>query len=757
MKSFQQNEVFSIRKSKVGVCSVLLAVLFIGTQSVLANEVVGETSSSKDNMQMNSLLSSTSTSLSAEPHSDTLSLDNNSSLSTDNNGGVSINQNKPDITNDTMIGNISGMEVNTILSTNLNEHVALNVKDYGAIGDGVNDDRQAIQDTIDAAAKGLGGGNVYFPEGTYLVKEIVFLKSHTHLELNEKATILNGINIKNHPSIVFMTGLFTDDGAQVEWGPTEDISYSGGTIDMNGALNEEGTKAKNLPLINSSGAFAIGNSNNVTIKNVTFKDSYQGHAIQIAGSKNVLVDNSRFLGQALPKTMKDGQIISKESIQIEPLTRKGFPYALNDDGKKSENVTIQNSYFGKSDKSGELVTAIGTHYQTLSTQNPSNIKILNNHFDNMMYSGVRFTGFTDILIKGNRFDKKNKEESVIYRENGAALVNAFSYKNDKDVLDLNKKVDITENEFNISDNNTIAIRVAKDNAEYLGKVTDIAVTKNIIKNTSEDSKQPNIELLRISNNLTVSDNQIFGGDKGIIIEDSTGQIMVLNNRFYNLKSDFISFIKSTENGKESVINDSIGDFNLVTENGVYKILKNTLSISNEKLGNSILDGLEKNEEINTYESKSNKNTVTNSNVVLDKVQVGWKQLEGKWYYFDTTGKIVKGWIQADNWYYLDKNGVMQIGWQYINDKWYYLNSSGAMETAWLLDDSKWYFLDETGAMSIGWVQVGKYWYYMNKSGEMLTGWQQVGGKWYYLNSLGKLLINTITPDGYYVNDNGEWI
>lgn len=46
---------------------------------------------------------------------------------------------------------------------------------------------------------------------------------------------------------------------------------------------------------------------------------------------------------------------------------------------------------------------------------------------------------------------------------------------------------------------------------------------------------------------------------------------------------------------------------------------------------------------------------------------------------------------------------------------------------------------------------------MNKSGEMLTGWQQVGGKWYYLNSLGKLLINTITPDGYYVNDNGEWI
>lgn len=582
MKSFQENEVFSIRKSKVGVCSVLLAVLFIGTQSVLANEVVGETSSSKDNMQMNSLLSSTSTSLSAQPHSDTLSLDNNSSLSTDNNGGVSINQNKPDITNDTMMGNISGMEVNTILSTNLNEHVALNVKDYGAIGDGVNDDRQAIQDAIDAAAQGLGGGNVYFPEGTYLVKEIVFLKSHTHLELNEKATILNGINIKNHPSIVFMTGLFTDDGAQVEWGPTEDISYSGGTIDMNGALNEEGTKAKNLPLINSSGAFAIGNSNNVTIKNVTFKDSYQGHAIQIAGSKNVLVDNSRFLGQALPKTMKDGQIISKESIQIEPLTRKGFPYALNDDGKKSENVTIQNSYFGKSDKSGELVTAIGTHYQTLSTQNPSNIKILNNHFDNMMYSGVRFTGFTDILIKGNRFDKKVKGESVHYRENGAALINAFSYKNVKDELDLNKKVVITENTFYISDPKTKAIRVAKDSAEYLGKVSDITVTKNVINNNSKETEQPNIELLRVSDNLVVSENSIFGGKEGIVIEDSKGKITVLNNQFYNLSGKYISFIKSNANGKEPVIRDSDGNFNIVTENGLYKIVTNNLSDKNEK-------------------------------------------------------------------------------------------------------------------------------------------------------------------------------
>lgn len=627
MKHFVHNEVFSIRKLKVGLCSVLVAVSFLGVQSVFADEVITSTSQ----ISMNKLSTSTINSLessSTNNYDKPTGIDSSTSQLTDSNVDSPLIPNKeykedgvntgtfedemkdsPLVSNSdlststikTLEGSLTSKhdsltdfistysksvssenevadtsnsnevrESNTALEKGI-EVSALNVKDYGAVGDGVNDDRQAIQDTIDAAAKGLGGGKVYFPEGTYLVKEIVFLRSHTHLEVHEKATILNGINIKNHPSIVFMTGLFTDDGDQVEWEPTEDISYSGGTIDMNGALNEERTKAKNLPLINSSGAFAIGNSKNVTISNVTFKDSYQGHAIQIAGSKNVLVDNSRFLGQALPKTMKDGQIISKESIQIEPLTRKGFPYALNDNGQKSENVTIQNSYFGKSEKSGELVTAIGTHYQTATTENPSNIKILNNHFDNMMYAGVRFTGFTDILIKGNRFDKKTKEESVHYRENGAALVNAYSYKNVKDILDLNKHVTITGNVFNIADSNTKAIRVAKDSADYLGKVTDITVTKNIIRNNSKNTEQPNIEMLRVSDNLVVSDNIISGGKDGIVIEESAGTITVLNNQLSNLTGNHVSLLKTDFNGTSSDTNNSVGDFNIITENESYKI------------------------------------------------------------------------------------------------------------------------------------------------------------------------------------------
>ena len=716
MKHFVHNEVFSIRKLKVGLCSVLVAVSFLGVQSVFADEVITSTSQ----ISINKLSTSTTNSLessSTNNYDKPTGIDSSTSQLTDSNVDSPLTPNKeykedgvntgtfedemkdsPLVSNSdlststikTLEGSLTSKhdsltdfistysksvssenevadtsnsnevrESNTALEKGI-EVSALNVKDYGAVGDGVNDDRQAIQDTIDAAAKGLGGGKVYFPEGTYLVKEIVFLRSHTHIEVHEKATILNGINIKNHPSIVFMTGLFTDDGDQVEWEPTEDISYSGGTIDMNGALNEERTKAKNLPLINSSGAFAIGNSKNVTISNVTFKDSYQGHAIQIAGSKNVLVDNSRFLGQALPKTMKDGQIISKESIQIEPLTRKGFPYALNDNGQKSENVTIQNSYFGKSEKSGELVTAIGTHYQTATTENPSNIKILNNHFDNMMYAGVRFTGFTDILIKGNRFDKKTKEESEHYRENGAALVNAYSYKNVKDVLDLNKHVTITENVFNIADAKTKAIRVAKDSADYLGKVTDITVTKNIIHNNSQNTEQPNIELLRVSNNLVVSDNIISGGKDGIVIEESAGTITVLNNRLSNLTGNHVSLLKTDFNGTSSDTNNSVGDFNIITENESYKIFSQNSGNHSDNHSDKHVEEIKpvaenKNNLANNYSVNSVDDKIEKSNHDSGNVVTG--EISQKQYDVTNVSEVVK---TKNNQHALPKTGLNKM-------------------------------------------------------------------------------------------------
>jgi len=63
-----------------------------------------------------------------------------------------------------------------------------NVKDYGAIGNGVNLDSKAINAAIDAAAA-AGGGTVYLPAGNYLSGSI-HLKSNISLFIDQGATLI---------------------------------------------------------------------------------------------------------------------------------------------------------------------------------------------------------------------------------------------------------------------------------------------------------------------------------------------------------------------------------------------------------------------------------------------------------------------------------------------------------------------------------------------------------------------------------------
>ena len=104
-------------------------------------------------------------------------------------------------------------------------------------------------------------------------------------------------------------------------------------------------------------------------------------------------------------------------------------------------------------------------------------------------------------------------------------------------------------------------------------MSDITVTKNIIHNNSKNTEQPNIEMLRVSDNLVVSDNIISGGKDGIVIEESAGSITVLNNQLSNLTGNHVSLLKTDFNGTSSDTNNSVGDFNIITENESYKIFR----------------------------------------------------------------------------------------------------------------------------------------------------------------------------------------
>ena len=121
------------------------------------------------------------------------------------------------------------------------------------------------------------------------------------------------------------------------------------------------------------------------------------------------------------------------------------------------------------------------------------------------------------------------------------------------------------------------------------------------------------------------------------------------------------------------------------------------------------------------------------NVVKDQ----WVQEEAGWKYY-ASNKAVSGWKQVDGkWYFFNAEGVMQKWWVKDGNTWYYLNGSGVMQTGWLQDGGKWYYLENSGAMKA-------------------SQWFEVAGKWYYVDGSGALAVNT-TVGGYTVNGNGEWV
>ena len=80
-----------------------------------------------------------------------------------------------------------------------------------------------------------------------------------------------------------------------------------------------------------------------------------------------------------------------------------------------------------------------------------------------------------------------------------------------------------------------------------------------------------------------------------------------------------------------------------------------------------------------------------------------------------------------------------------------------------LPQGTYYCFDEYGYLVTGFVEtVEKKVYYFddneNSLGQMVLGWKQMAdGKWFYFGDGGVMAKNTVTPDGYYVDENGQWI
>lgn len=78
----------------------------------------------------------------------------------------------------------------------------VNVKDFGAVGDGITDDTQAIQAAID------NGGRIYFPSGIYYVTEQLLITKSTNIIMNNEAVINFDTQLATNPTCFMFQGSF---------------------------------------------------------------------------------------------------------------------------------------------------------------------------------------------------------------------------------------------------------------------------------------------------------------------------------------------------------------------------------------------------------------------------------------------------------------------------------------------------------------------------------------------------------------------
>lgn len=164
----------------------------------------------------------------------------------------------------------------------------------------------------------------------------------------------------------------------------------------------------------------------------------------------------------------------------------------------------------------------------------------------------------------------------------------------------------------------------------------------------------------------------------------------------------------------------------------------------------------------------------------------WKLIDGdlhKWEYLFEDGKKAKnGWAyllnpysqdeNKYNWFCFDSDGTMQFGWiRTEHGNWYFCHeisdgNLGQLKRGWHLDtsDQRTYYLDPvTGIMQTGWRKIGEQMYYftpLEHTKRQNWFWNTEIGRWLYdflgYRTYGSMYQKEMTPDGYYVDENGVW-
>lgn len=391
----------------------------------------------------------------------------------------------------------------------------VNVQDYGAVGNGINDDTIAIQSAIDDAyARGIS--TVVIPAGHYMVSvepTAVNLRSNITIKMLDGA-VVEAIPTSRSSYRIFMVS------------NCENVIFQGGTIvgERDGHIGTGGEHGMGI---------YITMSTDVTVKDVTIRD-FWGDGIYVGMNAhkpsnrvmidNVVLDNNRRQGVSI--TAGDNIVIENSIIRNTngTLPMFGIDIETNDPSIPVTNIVIRNNIFydnvrgdvllgahcegieiyGNTSLPGSIVSSWGMHLA-----HGHNIKVYDNNISGRNI-GVMAKNNVGVDIYSNVIE--GRVEGGEYRGTGVIL-DSFS-------------TDVTVRDNSI----TNVLR-----GFYFGDSERAIIANNHIENVQQDG----ILMWSGATNTTIENNTIRNVIERYGIYARGHNFIIKNNTFENISSDYL--------------------------------------------------------------------------------------------------------------------------------------------------------------------------------------------------------------------------
>lgn len=411
----------------------------------------------------------------------------------------------------------------------------INFDEYNPDKTGSTDVSPMLQDAFNRI-KNAGSGTVNISEGEYLINSRVIIYGNTTLNMTDNTILSRG---ETHETL--MNASYDD--VYTEYNGNSNINIIGGIFYSNYAkLDKYPTETANQ--IN------LMHAENITIKNVTFRDTLSYHSLDVNGVRGLTVENCTFEGYAKLKSNAS----MKEAIQLSEYISDSIAGSGAYDGTPCRDIFIINCTFKPSADCGAPDVGIGNH-TSLYGVSQTNINLIGNTFIDCNV-GARPYKWSDFRLENNNF-------IGCYQAVRISSINGTdksAQKLDGAVTNLpqaGKNYIIKGNIFKECKSSGIGI-YGQRTGDIEARVTNIIISNNTFESSNNTNTTSEALVLNQTDDVQINGNSFKGFSRNINYK-YCDKVFIFSNIFKQCEKESL-FNNSTEySGKPSVSNVIIND------------------------------------------------------------------------------------------------------------------------------------------------------------------------------------------------------